>query len=131
MKRQQEHLIGILGGLGPLAHVHLEQEILRVGNERGARADQDHPEWILASASHTPDRTLALLHGGENPVPNLIRYARLLESAGAACLFVPCNTAHAFYDDVQSQISIPWIPLMPITADYITRTCPGVRSGPA
>ncbi len=109
----------ILGGLGPLAHVVFEREVLARGRLRGARGDRQHPVWLLASAASTPGRSQALLEGGESPVPHLRAYAQLLERNGADALFVICNTAHAYHAEVQRSLRIPWVHLMRIVADAV------------
>jgi aspartate racemase len=118
---------GILGGLGPLAHIEFERRLLAKNSERGACRDQDHPIWLLMSASNIPDRTLSLSGQVEDCTPWLVRYARLLERAGVNFLVVPCNTAHAFYDRVQPQIDIPWLHLMKYTSQHIVETYPQVK----
>jgi aspartate racemase len=120
----QRFVPGILGGLGPLAHVHFEREVLRQSHRRGARGDRDHPVWLLASASSTPGRTDALLGGGGSPVRHLTAFARLLEAAGADALFVACNTAHAYHAEVQRAIGIPWVHLMDLVAGTIAAAHP-------
>lgn len=119
-------LPGILGGLGPLAHIEFEQRLLHHSSRRGAQCDQDHPSWLLLSASSTPDRTQALLRSGPDCEPSLVHSAQLLQSMGADFLVVTCNTAHAFYESVQSQLSIPWIHLMDATAYDIAVNFPDV-----
>ncbi len=127
---RQRYLPGILGGLGPLAHVEFERIILARSHARGAREDRDHPVWLLASASATPGRTRALLEGGESPAAHLLHYARLLECAGADALFVACNTAHAFHAEVQRGLRIPWVHLMHLVADTVRAARPeGTRIG--
>jgi len=121
---------GILGGLGPLAHVAFEREIIARGHRRGARGDREHPVWLVASAASTPGRTSALLEGGESPVSHLTAFARLLEQSGADALFVVCNTAHAYHAEVQRALRIPWVHLMQIVADAIAGAHPaGTRVG--
>lgn len=115
----QRYVPGILGGLGPLAHVVFERTILARSHARGARGDREHPVWLLVSGAPAPDRTEALLHGGESPVRHLTAYARLLEGAGADALFVPCNTAHAWHTEVQQAVGIPWVHLMRLVAEAI------------
>jgi aspartate racemase len=115
---------GILGGLGPLAHVAFEREVLARGHLRGARGDREHPVWLVASAASTPGRTSALLEGGESPVSHLTAFARLLERSGADALFVICNTAHAYHAEVQRALRIPWVHLMNIVADAIAAAHP-------
>ncbi|MEO0455325.1 MAG: amino acid racemase [Cyanobacteria bacterium P01_A01_bin.114] len=124
---KQLKLPGILGGLGPLAHIEFEQRLLHHSSRRGARCDQEHPSWLLLSATATPDRTQDLLGAGPDCVSHLVRSARLLETMGAGFLVVTCNTAHAFYNSVQSQLGIPWLHMMDATARYIAQSFPTVR----
>jgi len=127
---RQRYLPGILGGLGPLSHAQFERTILERSHARGARADRDHPVWLLASAASTPGRTGALLEGGESPVPHLTAFARLLERSGADALFVVCNTAHAWHAEVQRALTIPWVHLMELVADAVREEYPaGTRIG--
>lgn len=122
----QTALPGILGGLGPLAHIKFEQRLIEKSALRGAQCDQDHPVWILVGATDTPDRTKSLRGEVENCAPWLLRYSRVLEAAGANFLVVTCNTAHAFYEQVQPQLRIPWISLMACTTEHILQTYPTV-----
>lgn len=115
------YLIGIIGGLGPYSHIDFEKRIIDESTFRGAKKDQQHPPWILVNIPQTPDRTKALFKTGDNPVPYLIKAAKILESAGAAAFFVVCNTADAFRKQVQKTVSIPWISFMEIVADKIIR----------
>ncbi len=126
----QQYVPGILGGLGPLAHVQLERAVLALGHARGARCDRDHPVWLVASASSTPGRTEALIAGGASPLAHLIAFARLLEAAGADALFVACNTAHAWHAEVQRELKVPWVHLMTLVAGAVRARFPaGTRVG--
>ena len=71
-----EQVIGILGGMGPDATADLYNKIIAETRRRGAARDQDHLEVIISSVPQTPDRTEALLRGGADPVPQLIRSGR-------------------------------------------------------
>ena len=88
-------VIGILGGMGPLATADLFQKITL---HTAASCDQDHPRVCIDSNTNISDRTAALLHGGADPVPEMVKSAQRLESIGADLLIMPCNTAHNFYD---------------------------------
>ncbi len=123
----QAFLPGIVGGLGPLAHVLFEQLLLASGHRRGARMDQDHPVWLVASGSATPNRMASLSGEGPSALPYLTHYARLLERAGADLLVVVCNTAHAYHADVQRGLRIPWLHLMEVTATHIRQALGGVQ----
>ncbi len=125
--QQQLKFPGILGGLGPLAHIEFEQRLLHHSSRRGAQCDQDHPNWIVLSAASTPDRTKSLLRKGPDCVPYLLRSACQLESMGADFLIVPCNTAHGFYHTIQTQLDIPWLHMMNATVKYIAENFPTVQ----
>ncbi|MEA5059446.1 MAG: amino acid racemase [Candidatus Pelethousia sp.] len=96
--------IGIIGGMGPLATADLFEKLVRLTD---APCDQDHIHTIVDSNPSIPDRTAAILSGGESPVPALVRSAQRLEAAGAELLVMACNTAHYFYDQVAASVSIP------------------------
>ena len=85
-------IIGIIGGMGPLATADLFEKIIRATD---AARDQDFPHVIVDCNTDIPDRTAAILRGGEDPVPQLVRSANTLAAAGADVLIMPCNTAHS------------------------------------
>lgn len=124
---KQTMIPGIIGGLGPLAHIEFERRLIAKSADRGARRDQDHPVWILVGASDIPDRTQSLAGIAEDCAPWLLRYGRLIERTGVDFLIVTCNTAHAFYDRVQPQLNVPWIHLMQSTSQHIIETYPHVK----
>lgn len=115
--------IGILGGMGPLATADLfEKIILHTRAER----DQDHLRVLIDSNTGIPDRTAALLHGGEDPAPELAASARGLARQGAELLLMPCNTAHCFYDAVQAAVPVPVLHMVRLTARALRER--GVRT---
>lgn len=121
---RQVAIPGIIGGLGPLAHIEFERRLLAESTRRGARCDQDHPTWLLINATAIPDRSRSINGEVEDCTPWLVRYGQLLEAAGVNFLIVPCNTAHAFYDRVRPQLNTPWIHLMKCTSQHIVETYP-------
>jgi aspartate racemase len=105
-----KRVIGIMGGLGPHAHIELERLILAATADILGRPaqDQDYPAWILSSVPATPDRTAALLSGGPSPLAALEESARrLCGRFGADFAVIPCNTAHAFLEELRPRVSIP------------------------
>jgi aspartate racemase len=125
---QQTAIPGIIGGVGPLAHIAFERRLVAEAARRGASSDGSHPVWILVNASDIPDRTACLSSGSDGCVRGLVRYGRMLEAAGANFLIVACNTAHAFHPPVQAALSIPWIHLIDRTTAEIARRFPAVRT---
>lgn len=96
--------VGIIGGMGPMATYDLGMKILA---NTDASCDQDNIPLIIDCNTRIADRTAAILHGGDDPVPEMKKSAERLEKAGADFLVMACNTAHYFYDSVCEGISIP------------------------
>ena len=127
---RQQRLIGIVGGLGPFAHIDLERKLLDAASELiGARRDQDFPQWVLSSIPQTPDRTEAFLGEAEDPTPVLLRSLERVQGAGANFAVVACNTAHLFLERVREQNPVPIISLIEVTADEAARIAPGGSVG--
>ncbi len=99
-----DRILGILGGMGPEATVDFLREIIRL---TPARKDQEHIPVITYSDPRVPERTAAILHGGEDPTPFLVRGAKILEKAGAGILAMPCNTAHYYLSRIIAEVGIP------------------------
>jgi aspartate racemase len=105
--------VGIVGGLGPVATCTLFAWIIRA---TPARCDQEHMHLIVNSDPSVPDRTAALVGGGESPVAKLVASALLLQRAGARLLAMPCVTAHAFIEPVRDAVTVPLVSLVEETA---------------
>ncbi len=110
-QKNDKKTIGIIGGLGPMASVYLTELITMMAD---AKKDQDHPRMLMYSIPDTPDRTayLEAVSAGsdadaESPLPHMQEAARVLESAGAGFIVVPCVTAQCFYDDICQAVRIP------------------------
>ena len=112
----EKKIIGIIGGMGPLATADLFEKIIL---HTRASCDQDHLRVLIDSNTNIPDRTAAILHGGADPVPELTASAQGLERQGAEVLVMPCNTAHHFYDAVQDAVSVPVLHMIRLTAQAL------------
>ncbi|MFH1972732.1 MAG: amino acid racemase [archaeon] len=121
---KKQKTIGILGGLGPEASNWLAQEITRI---TPATKDQDHLRVIHYNNPKIPDRTEAIVKGGQSPVLNLVQSAEVLEQAGADFIIIPCNTSHYYLNDIQKYIDIPIINMIEETAKYIVNNYPNVK----
>ncbi|MGM0409341.1 MAG: aspartate/glutamate racemase family protein [Bacillota bacterium] len=101
--KNNNKIIGVVGGMGPDATVDLFKKII---NKTDAKKDQDHHRLLIYNNPKIPDRTKAILEDGKSPLKELIKTAKVLENAGADFLIIPCNTAHYFFDELQSEIKI-------------------------
>lgn len=99
-------LVGVLGGMGPLATVDFMQKLLRA---TPARTDQDHLPVLVSSIPQIPDRTEAFRGAGESPLFALTECAMRLRVAGVGLIVMPCNTAHLWFDSVQSKVNLPML----------------------
>ena len=97
-------LIGILGGMGPLATVDFLRKLVE---RTPATRDQDHVPLVIYSVPQIPERVPAILSGAESPLPAMLTGLRMLERAGAKAIAIPCNTAHYWYEDLQRESSVP------------------------
>ena len=134
-------VIGIVGGLGPYAHLDLERKLLQAARDlAGAAADQDYPEWILSSVPQTPDRTKAILEtSAADPFPWLQRSLRRLEPGfdrqghevpGADFVVIACNTAHHYLHRLQETTTLPIWDMIECCAEHIAgRLEPNSRIG--
>ena len=85
--------LGILGGMGPAATADLYAKIVAMTE---ASSDREHIRTIIDSNVNIPDRTAAILMGGENPLEEMEAALDNLVCAGAEVIIIPCNTAHYF-----------------------------------
>jgi aspartate racemase len=70
--------------------------------------EQDHLRILIDNNPKVPNRTEALRSGDTTPVRDaLCETARNLERAGAELIGMPCNTAHAFLDEIRASVAIP------------------------
>lgn len=110
--------IGIIGGMGPLATADLFRKIVE---NTDADRDQDNIHIIIDNNTNIPDRTAALLDGGEDPMPQMLRSVARLVSGGADCLVMPCNTAHSFLDRVRAASPVPVLNMIELTCQALKR----------
>ena len=113
---KQKQILGVVGGVGPSATVDFLDKIIR---NTPASRDQDHIRMIVDHDPTIPDRTAYLLGEGPDPTASLEAACKRLEAYGAGLIAIPCNTAHAFIEPIQRDLSIPIINMLLETAQYI------------
>ncbi len=119
-----EKIIGVLGGMGPEATIELFKQIVR---RTRAKKDREHLRVLIDNNPKVPDRTAAILHGGESCVPELVRSARALKRAGADFIVIPCVTVHYFHGALQKRTSLPVLHIVDETVKRIRRRHPAAR----
>ncbi len=111
-----QKIVGIIGGMGPLATVDLMNKII---SYTPAMRDQDHIHIIADNYSQIPDRTTAILGKGIDPTPYIVQSAQRLQNAGAEFLVIACNTAHFFYEAAKRSVSVPILHMPLETARFV------------
>ena len=118
--------IGILGGMGPMATADLFQKITALTDAAG---DNEHIRVYIDSNASIPDRTAAILAGGEDPVPAMADALRHLELCGADCVIMPCNTAHCFLPRLKPLTELPFLSMIEAAASACRARFPGKSVG--
>lgn len=102
-------MIGVLGGMGPLATVDFFAKVVA---EAAATGDAHHVPLLIQSDPRIPSRPAAILAGGESPLPALRQGRDRLIAAGAVALAMPCNTAHHWYAELARDCPVPFISIV-------------------
>ena len=114
---QQEPVLGIIGGLGPMATADFLELTVKMTQ---AERDQDHLEAILFEHPSIPDRTAHILDArNHSPLPALAGCAKKLESLGCSAIAIPCITSHCFFGELQKAVSIPLLNIVRETARHL------------
>jgi aspartate racemase len=125
MTEGPEKVIGVLGGMGPEATLSFYEKVIA---NTPARRDQDHLRVVIDANPKVPDRTAALLHDGDSPVPMMVAGLEALALAGADFVVIPCVTAHGFLEDLRHRAVLPLVSMLEVMADHVRGQHPGVKS---
>lgn len=93
--------LGIIGGMGPLATARLFELIVEMTK---SDSDAGHIRTLIDCNPGIPDRTRAILDGGESPVPEIVKTAEGLIDSGAEVLLLACNTSHYYFEEIEAAL---------------------------
>jgi aspartate racemase len=124
MDAMNRKVLGVLGGMGPLASA---QFMVRLTLLTPATRDQDHIPTVLWSDPRVPDRTVGTLAGGADPLPWLLHGIVGLRRAGCGAIAIPCNTAHGWYNAMHDAAGVPILHIVDAAAAELRRV--GIGSG--
>ena len=108
--------LGVIGGMGVQATGRFYRMLMDM---QAVACEQEYLDVLLYSKPSTPDRT-AFITGEStiSPLESLQHAAAVLENAGAACIVMPCVTAHYFYDDLSQAVKVPIINMLEETVRH-------------
>ena len=109
-------LIGILGGMGPLAAVDLMEKLIA---ETAATSDQLQLPVVCWNVPQIPDRQRALAGAGPSPLPAMQAGVAALNRAGATRIVIACNTAHYWFDVLAADSRAPLIHIVDATLEML------------
>lgn len=122
---RREKIVGVLGGMGPLATADFYAKLVR---RTPARVDQEHLRVIIDSNPKIPDRTAGFQGQGPDPTPHLVATARALERAGAEVIAIPCNSAHVYLEQIRRGVRVPVLDIMEEVAAAVAALRPRPRA---
>ncbi|MFE2510782.1 aspartate/glutamate racemase family protein [Streptomyces naganishii] len=115
-----DHLVGILGGMGPAATAAFYAKLVE---RTPATRDQDHLRVAIWADPTVPDRVGAVLGtGGADPYPAMLAGARHLRALGTTLAVMPCHTAHAFLPDLVRDSGLRFLDMVAETVGQLERT---------
>ena len=129
-------MIGILGGMGTQAGLDFCNKLAVLN--RG-KIDQEYPLFLLYNKSNIPGRpesigsqTKNLSNKSTNKkskakynkvLNSLLKGCKLLEKNKCKFIVIPCNTAHYWFEDLQSKIKIPIINMPKEVFKFTKKKC--------
>lgn len=117
MNNTEKKVLGVIGGLGPIATAHFMELVIRMTD---AAIDQEHLDIIIYSYPSIPDRTGYILDNTKpSPLEPMVNIGKQLAAQGADYIAIPCLTAHYFYDVLESNIPVPIINGIEATVQHL------------
>jgi aspartate racemase len=117
MKRDEREVLGIVGGLGPLASAEFVKTVYEYGIGDN---EQDAPVVLLYSDPTFPDRTDAFLAGDSEPLLDRLTEAlQRLSDAGASRFVICCMTIHYLLPRLPSHLGARVVSLLDVIFDNL------------
>ena len=111
-------LLGVLGGMGPLATLDFQQKLLEV---TPADSDQQHLPSVVWNVPQVADRQKALAGKGPSPLPQMLTGITRLNQAGVSHIVIPCNTAHHWYSELSQASDAPILHIVDTLVDRLVQ----------
>lgn len=116
--------LGVMGGMGPLATADF---LHKLAKKTPAQTDQQHIPVMLYADCTTPDRTAHIVGKGPSPLPQLLAGIEFLNRNGAQAIGIPCNSAHAWFAEMQAASAVPVLHIVRASAAQVQLQRPSAR----
>lgn len=115
---RKDFRLGIIGGMGTAASNYFQTVIVK---NKNAKTDQENMPMVCITNPDIPDRTAYLLNPdkAQDPVPEMLQSIKDLEKLNVLYAVMPCNTAHAFRDELQKNTDIALLDMVKQTVSYL------------
>lgn len=121
MQALDQEVVGVLGGMGPVASAAFVQTIYRA--YRG-QSEQEAPVVLLYSNPKVKDRTATFLSGADHRaiLDELVKGLRSLVAQGATQLVMCCVTAHYLLNELPEDLREKTISLIDVIFEELQRS---------
>lgn len=117
LQESTDDLLGVVGGLGPLASAEFVKTIYEQWLDR---TEQETPRLLLYSDPTFPDRTRSLLNGSAGPLlEQLVKTLTHLERLGASRFVICCITIHHLLPRVPAELRARVVSLIDVVFDEL------------
>lgn len=123
MKAKKDFILGIVGGMGPLAGIELQRKIVE---NTPALFDRDHIKMVCFTNPHIKDRTKSL-ERNEDFAEEIIKSFHSMQALKVNLGLIACNTAHAQFEKISSRVNFPLINIIHETVGYLAREYRGSK----
>lgn len=106
-------LIGVIGGMGPLASSYFYSEITK---RTAATKDADHLRLVIDSNPQIHDRTDSVLNNNTKALEGIIGSIDQLSNYSPSCIAIICNSAYNYFDEIQNASPFPVVDLIELTS---------------
>lgn len=115
---------GIVGGMS----VDVTAALLRlIIDGSPAKGGEGHLPLFVYHNPSMPDCTAAIVEDGQDPLPAMTDSIDRLVRAGAEFIGIPSNTAHYFFEQLQTLSPVPLLHMVRDTIDTACNDCEGLK----
>jgi len=113
--------VGIIGGLGPGTTSEFYSELVFSCQEKDKTNRPPILIYSVPISYEIEEDAIARGIGEERCIPFLTDAAKKLEKAGADFLVMPCNSLHAFMNEIRNSIKIPVLSIVEETTKFLQK----------